>query len=307
VNSAYNDGLWWLKAAGGVEASRGGKVVVSPDPVVTITEQPWQRFLFDPQRRAHPFFHVAEALWMLSGSNDLAWLAQFNKRVFEFSDDGKTWRGAYGHRWFNYFGVDQIKEVIMLLRHQPDTRRAVLSMWDPVYDLGKPTKDVPCNTTIYFRVRADMLEMTVCCRSNDAIWGCHGSNAVHFSFLHELVARAAGLHQGRMIQFSNNYHIYERHWPLMANAASSPANPYPYDYRSVPLFGGKSEVWHFLEDCKTLVNGAEPFRSPYFNEVAWPFLKAYLTKQDNFDHLPLDYKWAAEYWFNDKERKDASE
>jgi hypothetical protein len=54
-----------------------------------------------------------------------------------------------------------------------------------------------------------VLDLTVCCRSNDAIWGAHGANAVHFSVLQEYLAARIGVGVGTMYQWSNNYHAYE--------------------------------------------------------------------------------------------------
>src|SRR5690606_34526281 len=151
-----------------------------------------------PMRGANPFFHLFESLWMLSGRNDLPWLAQFNKQMATYSDDGgKTQPAAYGFRWREYFGYDQISELVDHLARDPKSRRAVIGMWDPwgihqtaegQYAMNgdllsaQDSKDVPCNTHCYFQLRTTeagtQLDMTVTCRSNDALWGAHGANAV---------------------------------------------------------------------------------------------------------------------------------
>lgn len=69
-------------------------------------------------------------------------------------------------------------------------------------------KDVPCNTHAYFQVQDGRLNMTVCNRSNDVVWGTYGANAVHFSILQEYVASMVGVGMGTYVQFSNNYHLY---------------------------------------------------------------------------------------------------
>jgi hypothetical protein len=83
-------------------------------------------------------------------------------------------------------------------------------------DLLGSWKDRPCNTHAYLRVRevdgvfnSLVLDMTVCCRSNDIVLGAYGANAVHFSFLQEYLAAMIGVHVGTYYQISNNYHVYE--------------------------------------------------------------------------------------------------
>ena len=89
-------------------------------------------------------------------------------------------------------------------------RRAVLEMWDAEGELrmANSCKDHPCNTHIYFNVRDNILDMTVCNRSNDMIWGALGANAVHMSILQEYIASHIGARVGIYTQFSNNLHAY---------------------------------------------------------------------------------------------------
>ncbi len=212
---ALVQGLNLLLTHGDYEESRNGRVVVMPAPVVTANLNPTRRVMFSPTRDCNPFFHLYESIWMLAGSNNVQNLAALVARMAEFSDDGKTLSGAYGHRWRNHFSVDQIPIIINELKRDPNSRRCVIGMWDPDYDLGKLQtggKDLPCNTQIYFRIRKSLegpeLDMTVTCRSNDAVWGAHGANVVHFSVLHEFIAEAVGVGIGCMFQLSNNYHLY---------------------------------------------------------------------------------------------------
>lgn len=200
--------------------SRNGPVATFREPVTTVYSQPMERVLFSQQRDANPFFHFFEALWMLAGRNDVAFVSQFVKRMREFSDDGITFHAAYGHRWRRLWGADQILGVINELKRTPSTRRAVVAMWDPASDdPSRQGRDLPCNTHIYFNIRErtvdtdaarviDSLTMTVCNRSNDAIWGAYGANAVHMSMLQEFVAAAVGVPMGWYAQMSNDLHIY---------------------------------------------------------------------------------------------------
>ena len=146
---------------------------------------------------------------MLSGSNNVDFPASFAKQIREYSDDGTTLNGAYGFRWRYYWDYDQLEQIIYMLKNDSTTRRAVLSMWDPQHDLEYDSVDTPCNTHIYFRTVGGRLDMTVCNRSNDLVWGMLGANIVHMSILQEYIANATGLPVGTYHQFTNNLHVYE--------------------------------------------------------------------------------------------------
>src|SRR5690606_13885482 len=111
-------------------SSRYGDVLRIPEPVIITYRKPRERVLFNQKRDCNPFFHLYESLWMLAGRNDVASLAYYNKRMPEFSDNGKTFHGAYGYRWRNHFGWDQLRAIVEELRTNSNSRRVVLQMWD---------------------------------------------------------------------------------------------------------------------------------------------------------------------------------
>ena len=187
--------------------SRNGEVLRFRSPTLIEYRKPDERVLFHPERDANPFFHFFESLWMLEGLETVSFLEFFNKRMIEYSDDGIRLNGAYGYRWRQRFKIDQIAQFIDILRVNPDDRRAVIQMWD-IFDLGIKSLDVPCNTHIYFSIVECKLNMTVCNRSNDMIWGALGANVVHFSILQEYMASAIGVELGSYFQFANNLHVY---------------------------------------------------------------------------------------------------
>lgn len=249
VNHAYFYGREELACWGARMGSRNGDVIVAPWPVVTVYENPCERVLFDEVRDANPFFHLMEALWMLAGRDDAAFLNHYIRDFgTRYSEEGGYIHGAYGMRWRSAMGFDQLDHVVAMLRRDPTSRQAVIQMWDcrtdeynvldsaGCDDLRGDFKDRPCNTHLYLRVREvrDVheggairdaaggvidyvdttehvrreLDMTICCRSNDAVWGAHGANAVHFSVLLEYLAGRIGVGVGKMYQISNNFHGY---------------------------------------------------------------------------------------------------
>jgi len=218
VNDAFNKAVNVMAEFGIKSDSRNGAVTAPNMPVTTVYEKPTERVLFNRHRRANPFFHFFECLWMLRGVDDASWLDQF---VHDFSaryaePDGKMW-GAYGFRWRTHFGYDQIADVCTRLSRDPLDRRVVIQMWDAPHDArsaeltdtGAPARDIPCNTQLYPRVTDGKLDITVTCRSNDVVWGCYGANVVHFSFLQEYMAARIGVPVGRYYQVSNNWHLYD--------------------------------------------------------------------------------------------------
>lgn len=312
-NTALYEGLHALKTSGVINDSRNGRVVQMPFPVVTVYTHPMQRVMFSEMRDANPFFHLYEALWMLAGKNDVASVARFAKQMRSFSDDGVEMWGAYGWRWRSFFGFDQLETVVRQLVADPKTRRAVMAMWHPHGDLVKRVsvrggeqvhegagKDIPCNTHIYFDGTKGWLDMTVCNRSNDVVWGAYGANVVHMSVLHEFVALATGLPLGAYYQFSNNYHMYldrddcqrllhapagwaQSSWDVKYN----PDDRYAEGLKPTSLFhGSESRHWYdWLLDCEAVV--ARPYdesvyegRAPYFRDVVAPLMVAHKLHKD---------------------------
>jgi hypothetical protein len=142
VHQALTEGCYQMRLEGIRRQSRNGLVDVLPGPCITTYKYPVERVLFYPERDANPFFHLMESLWMLAGRNDVQWINEFNSTIHQFSDNGKTFNGAYGFRWRDMFGHDQLHKVILALRNDPTCRRQVIGMWDPRSDLGAETRDV---------------------------------------------------------------------------------------------------------------------------------------------------------------------
>jgi len=242
VHQALPKALDLLDKFGVWRGSRNGPVIQYPEPVVTDYERPWERVIFWDHRDANPFFHLYEGLWMLMGRNDVKSLTFFAKNMANYSDDGLTVHGAYGHRWRNWYhhrgtavSEDQLDVVIRRLRKNPLDRRVVVQMWDPNRDLDSNNKDVPCNLTITFQINHESkLDMTVFCRSNDIIWGAYGANAVHFSMLQEYIAVRLGIKMGRFHQMSVNWHAYEEQYRKLDDLSRVfPECPYAADLVNV--------------------------------------------------------------------------
>ena len=225
-----------------IQDSRAGKTLEFTTPVITTYQKPCERVLFWKARDANPFFHFMESLWMIEGREDVDFLVKYNKGMNSFSDDGKTFNGAYGYRWRNFYAKDQLNIIVERLKNNPDDRRCVVAMWECTNDLDRNTLDTPCNTHIYFKIRKNKVNMTVCCRSNDMIWGAYGANAVHFSMLQEYMASRIGVEVGVYNQISDSFHVYVDLFNEMDKAMPDedfyslkyPMIPNPYESSVVP-------------------------------------------------------------------------
>jgi thymidylate synthase len=313
VNDAFMEGWWHLKTEGVAEQSRNGPVLVSPGMVVTEYYHPLERVLFDQRRDANHVFHLMESIWMLAGRNDVAWLEQFNSGYGRYADDGVV-HGAYGHRWRNAFSQDQLPYIAGLLQRDPQSRQAVLQMWDcNEYDLTGPWKDRPCNTHVYFDCRGLRLNMTVCCRSNDMLWGAYGANVVHFSILQEVLAAQVGVPVGIYRQVSNNFHVYTD-LPMVKDYIDNPPlrayDPYetglvaPFPIMDTKVING---LQGFLADCEDFCDG-EQTRTQFLTEVATPLRDAYLARKAGHDTdlraVPhCDWKHGYELWLKNRSKK----
>lgn len=284
VNHALREGLQWLRLTGTREDTRGGECLVAPGPVITEYTHPQERVLFDPTRDANPVFHLMESLWMLAGLREVEHLVAYNQRMKTYAEDNGEIHGAYGYRWRYGFGPDQIKCTIVLLRHQPNTRQAVIAMWDPLADMAMDKRDVPCNTHLYFDLRGGKLNMTVCCRSNDALWGAYGANVVHMSILQEVIAHGVGVPMGRYRQMSNNFHVYTELPMVEALLQESPIpvdDPYTTERAyPVPLLQDHETVQDLLDDCEAFfLRPYEEAQTAFMWNVAVPLREAYLARK----------------------------
>lgn len=335
VNEALPLGLQLVKQHGVKRVSRGLATLEVPGPVCTVYRNPHECVLFDPVRDANPFFHLFESIWILAGSNAVDVPAVFLPRIKDYSDDGRTFFGAYGYRLRHQFGYDQIEAAISKLALQPDTRQVVLSIWDARTDLKASSKDFPCNDTITFKIRDGSLDMTVFNRSNDVIWGAYGANAVQFSVLMQYVAARLGVRVGHYTQVSDSYHVYEDNalWQKYVSGEYRPPlwNEEHYYADQLPnlLFKSNEDAFLAFEDARgfcNLVEQAGPraplggavrmeFKSHLVKNVALPLYAAWNNHKAGDTHSAIslinafcqqsDWRRAAVWWLARRLPKDA--
>jgi thymidylate synthase len=163
----------------------------------------------------------------------------------EYSDDNVTVRGGYGPRIRHFDNqiidydcreftaetktqVDQFRYVVECFKKDINTRRAIITIGDPIKDCFgdnrelKCTKDFPCTRTLQFIKQADSnkLNLIVTMRSNDLIYGASAVNVFNYTFMQEYFAAILGLEVGTYIHIANNMHYYDSHDDLVHRLAT---------------------------------------------------------------------------------------
>jgi len=262
-----------------------------PMPATIVYARPTERVIFWPERDANPFFHFMECLWMINGRNDVAWIDTYSGGIKRYSDNGLTFHGAYGHRWRRHFQMDQLMMAVEELKRDHNNRRVYIAMWDPEHDLAKDGKDFPCNVGLTFQVNfLGALDMVVHNRSNDLVWGALGANAVHFSFLQEVVAAMVGVPVGGYWQVSSNLHAYHDTYKKVEELRMESPDPYsttrpwdPYELKEVepfPIMSVAPDVW--FQDLGIFMKEGPivGFRDPFFRQVVTPMYMAHKAYRD---------------------------
>ena len=229
-----------VRTLGGFQKNTSARCLEFPEPVTVKIQDPTARAVLIPARKWNPILPAAESLWMILGSNDLDSLpGRYVKNLYTYSDDGHTWRAGYGSRLRRYNGsteqyyekadsdpreeryVDQFRFVIDLLKKDPSTREAMLSIHDPMKDdqVGLVTRDQPCTRTIQFMSVEDKMNGYVTMRSNDLIYGASAVNWTNFTFMLEYMSRLLRVPMGGYYHFASNLHVYESKLSLVEELA----------------------------------------------------------------------------------------
>jgi thymidylate synthase len=209
-NDAYCNILKTIKEHGVDIESRGLKYK-EIYPVLIKIENPKDNLITNKERQWSEKVAKAEFWWYMSGSNLLKDIVDDMPMWAKFSDDGVHIRSAYGYRWYN-----QLPDIIRKFREDLYTRKAVISLYDGIEDIGYSGKDTVCTLTIQFIYRNNKMDMLVNMRSNDLIWGfCN--DAYSFTMLHKLISSGLNVEQGEYYHYVASMHIYERHYHLLGS------------------------------------------------------------------------------------------
>jgi thymidylate synthase (methanogen type) len=125
---------------------------------------------------------------------------------------------SYGYRLFNYKNIkNQIDDyIIPLLKKNPLSRRAIVTLYDPLVDSDKNMKSVPGLINIYFKIRESKLQISVMIRSNDFFIGWP-ANIYQIYLLQKYVSDKLNLNTGTITVFSTSAHVFHEHFGKLEN------------------------------------------------------------------------------------------
>ena len=169
---------------------------------------PMDNLIKDEDRNWKWDYAEAEWQWYLTGLPNIKMLGEIYGKVPEIwkrmaNDEGYV-NSNYGYQWQRN---DQLDKVIELLKSNPRTRQATISIYDGK-EIDKYEFDTPCTYAIQFTIQAQHLNMCVTMRSND-LWYGFCNDQYCFSKLQELVAVETGLLIGNYYHFAHNLHLYD--------------------------------------------------------------------------------------------------
>jgi len=225
-----------------------------------ILAYPLHNILFVPKRKFSLSYACAEMLWYLSGANNIEMIQAYAPQYEKFTENGIAY-GAYGARWAENPGfvnerIDLTKTIVMegygdntnfepiqsqlyalihLLKTNPNTRQAIMTMWDSgdlIHAILKDHKDLPCTLSLIFFVRDNKLHLVATMRSNDA-WLGLPYDVFCFTTLQRIIAKELGLELGTYVHQAGSEHIYEKNQEKIDSIlkASCPLYPYPLGFQ----------------------------------------------------------------------------
>jgi thymidylate synthase len=191
-------------------------------------------------KKIHVKSVIHELLWFLKGTTNIAYLKENGVRIWnEWADENGDLGPVYGHQWRNWNneGLDQIQEVINTLKINPNSRRMLISAWNP--SVLPDTKVSfaenvannkaalpPCHAFFQFYVSNNKLSCQLYQRSADVFLGVP-FNIASYSLLTMMVAQVCGYQAGDFIHTFGDAHIYSNHNEQVKEQLSRELKPLP--------------------------------------------------------------------------------
>ena len=214
-------------------------------------------------KKIHVKSVIFELLWFLKGDTNISYLTENGVRIWnEWADENGNLGPVYGHQWRNWNdeGIDQIKEVITSLKNNPDSRRMLVTAWNPgVLPDSKVSfsKNVannkvalpPCHAFFQFYVAEGKLSCQLYQRSADVFLGVP-FNIASYALLTLMMAQVCGLEPGDFVHTFGDAHIYSNHKEQIEEQLARDTKPLPkmvlnpeirdildFDYEDFDLIG----------------------------------------------------------------------
>ena len=157
---------------------------------------------------------IYELLWFLKGDTNVKYLQDNGVRIWnEWADENGDLGHIYGYQWrswpdYNGGHIDQITEAVETIKHNPDSRRIIVSAWN-VADLPKMNLP-PCHAFFQFYVANGRLSLQLYQRSADIFLGVP-FNIASYALLLKMMAQVTGLKAGDFVHTLGDAHIYGNH------------------------------------------------------------------------------------------------
>ncbi|HLN11057.1 MAG TPA: thymidylate synthase [Xanthobacteraceae bacterium] len=165
-------------------------------------------------KKVHVKSIVYELLWFLRGDTNIKYLNDHGVSIWdEWADERGDLGPVYGHQWRSWptpdgGAIDQIGQVVQAIRHNPDSRRLIVTAWNPaeIDRMALP----PCHCLFQFYVADGRLSCQLYQRSADAFLGVP-FNIASYALLTLMVAQVTGLQPGEFIHTIGDAHLYANH------------------------------------------------------------------------------------------------
>jgi thymidylate synthase len=165
-------------------------------------------------KKVHTRSVFGELLWFLRGDTNVRWLQERGITIWdEWADENGDLGPVYGYQWRSWptpdgRHVDQIARIIDQIKQDPDSRRHIVSAWNPadIDDMALP----PCHTLCQFYVADGKLSLQLYQRSADVFLGVP-FNIASYALLTHMVAHVTGLEPGEFVHALGDAHLYSNH------------------------------------------------------------------------------------------------
>ncbi|HAC39997.1 MAG TPA: thymidylate synthase [Rikenellaceae bacterium] len=170
-------------------------------------------------KKVHLKSIIYELLWFLSGDTNIKYLKDNGVTIWdEWADENGNLGPVYGHQWRSWAApdgrvIDQISQAIDLIKHHPDSRRILVSAWNPaeIDQMALP----PCHCLFQFYVADGKLSCQLYQRSADVFLGVP-FNIASYALLTLMMAQVCGLEPGEFVHTTGDTHLYRNHFEQVA-------------------------------------------------------------------------------------------
>jgi thymidylate synthase len=189
-----------------------------------------QGFPLVTTKKLHVKSIIYELLWFLRGDTNIKYLNDRGVRIWdEWADERGDLGPVYGHQWRSWPGrdgetIDQIGNVVDAIKRNPDSRRLIVSAWNPA-DVDKMALP-PCHCLFQFYVAEGRLSCQLYQRSADIFLGVP-FNIASYALLTMMVAQVTDLKPGDFVHTLGDAHLYKNHFEQAHLQLSRPLRPLP--------------------------------------------------------------------------------